>query len=160
MKTTVIPAQITTVEDTIAGNLNLTQIVLLVTSLFVNMFIYALVPKQLSFSPFKLALIGIVFAVFIALALRIKGRLVLNWILVFAAYALRPHIYIFNKNTLFTRDVVIPKAAQKKTKRILASKTTKEESLLPTFDYQSVLRNPAVNLHFKKGRILVAKTYD
>ena len=160
MKTTIIPAQITTVEDTIAGNLNLTQIILLVSSLFINTFIYALVPKQLSFSPFKLTLMALVFFVFVTLALRLKGRPVLSWILVLAAYASRPHIYVFNKNTLFAREVVTLKSLQNKAKRVLTSKKRKEESLLPTFDYQSVLRNPAVNLHFKKGRLIVAKTYD
>jgi hypothetical protein len=39
MRTTVIPAQITTVEDRIAANLNLTQIILLLASLFVATFI-------------------------------------------------------------------------------------------------------------------------
>ena len=53
MRTTVIPAQITTVEDRIGANLNLTQIVLLLASLFIATFIYATFPPKLVISFFK-----------------------------------------------------------------------------------------------------------
>ena len=160
MRTTIVPAQITTVEDMIAGNLNLTQIVLLVSSLFVNTCIYAVLPIQLSFSPLKLVVMGIVFTAFITLSLRIKGRLILNWTVILTAYTLRPHIYTFNKNSLFARNVVILKPVVGKTKKLLVDKLGWEKTLVPHFDYQSILRNQSVKLHFKKDRILVVKTND
>ena len=41
MRTTVIPAQITTVEDKIAGSLNLTQILILMIPVFWATIVYA-----------------------------------------------------------------------------------------------------------------------
>lgn len=160
MRTTVIPAQVTTVEDTIAGNLTLTQIVLLVSSLFVNTFLYALLPKQLAFSPSKILLMLVVFCLCIALSIRIKGRLVIHWCVVLTAFLLRPHIYTFNKNTLFYRKDIVFEDQKRKIKKVTVSKKEKQITSQPRFDYQSVLRNTAINLQFKKNRILVVKNYD
>lgn len=160
MRTTIIPAQVTTVEDTIAGNFNLTQIVLFVSSLLANTFIYALVPKQLSFSLPKIVLILMVFALFLTLAIRIKQRLILNWLIILAGFSIRPHIYLFNKNSLFAREVIRIEPVKKNTKKASLKKTDIREKISLNFDYQSVLRSPSINLNFKNGKILVAKTYD
>lgn len=161
MRTTVIPAQVTTVEDTIAGNLNLTQIVLLVASLFVNTFVYVLVPQKMTFSIPKLILMAIIFTVFILLSLRIKGRLVISWIAILSAYFLRPHIYIFTKNTLFARDIELPQPAMQKaiTKARKPIKVD-EEPRPQDFDYASLIRNTGLNLRFRRKGILVVKNYD
>jgi hypothetical protein len=98
MRTTIIPAQITSVEDTIAGNLNLQQIVLFILSLFINTFLYALLPMRLAFTFYKIPIMIAVFVVCIGLSLRIKQRIVLDWLVVFVRYAIRPHLYFFNKN--------------------------------------------------------------
>lgn len=161
MRTTVIPAQVTTVEDTIAGSLNFTQIVLLVSSLFINTFIYALVPQRMLFSPVKIALMAAVFAIFILLSLRIKGRLVLSWLTILITYAVRPHIFIFSKNTLFARNVEFPKPAIQKA--VVTAKKAKKEietSDSQDFDYASVVRNTNLNLRFRRKGILVVKNYD
>jgi len=44
MKTTTVPAQVTTVEDRLAGNLSLTQLLLLVCPVFVSCLIYVVFP--------------------------------------------------------------------------------------------------------------------
>lgn len=160
MRTTVIPAQVTTVEDTIAGNLNLTQIVLLVASLFVNTFVYALVPEQMSFSIPKLILMAIIFAVFICLSLRIKGRVVISWLVILSAYAFRSHIYIFTKNTLFARDIEVPQPVEEKNIVKVKKPRKAESSPAPDFDYASVIRNTGLNLRFRRKGILVVKNYD
>ncbi len=108
MRTTVIPAQITTVEDRIAANLNLTQIILLLASLFVATFIYAVFPHRLSLTFYKYPLFVINFIVFITLSLRIKGRVVLNWLFVLSTYYFRPRYYVFNKNAITLRNIVMP----------------------------------------------------
>ncbi len=105
MRTTVIPAQITTVEDKIAGNLNLTQIVLLLASLFVATFIYATFPQRLSFSMYKIIFIAIQFFFFVFLSLRIKGKVVVNWLFILSSYYFRPGFYIYSKNDAYLRDI-------------------------------------------------------
>lgn len=105
MRTTVIPAQITTVEDRIVASLNLTQIILLLSSLFVATFIYATFPPSLTFSIYKIPLFILTFTTFGALALRIKGKVVINWLLILSIYYLRPQYYVYNKNDLTTRTI-------------------------------------------------------
>ena len=53
MKVRSIPAQITTVEDKIAGNLNLTQILLLMIPVFWLMIVYTIFPPYMEFSVYK-----------------------------------------------------------------------------------------------------------
>src|SRR3990167_3060130 len=132
MRTTVIPAQITTVEDKIAANLNLTQIVLLLASLFIATFIYATFPPKLGFSIYKIPLFIITFLTCGILALRIKGRVVLNWLFILSAYYLRPRYYVYNKNDLTARNIeFVPKPAKPKTVRAKAvkAKGTKSRTL-------------------------------
>lgn len=117
MKTTTIPAQITTVEDKIAGNLNFTQIILLLSSLFVGTFIYTVLPVKMQFSAYKIPLIFIQFLVFAGLALRIRERIILQWLVVLFRYWMRPRIYIFNKNELYLRSIA--NLDKKKTKKEL-----------------------------------------
>ena len=105
MKTIVIPAQITTVEDKIAGNLNLTQIILLLSSLFIATFIYTVLPNKLQFTAYKIPLIIFEFVLLAGLSIRIKGRIVLQWLIVLLRYWMRPRIYVFNKNELYLRNV-------------------------------------------------------
>lgn len=134
MRTTVIPAQITTVEDKIAGNFNLTQIVLLLVSLFVATFIYAVFPQRLHFSIYKIVLIIIQFLIFILLSLRIRGRIVLNWLFILSSYYLRPGFYIYSKNDTYLRDMSYLTELEKKK----AVKTQK------AFSKKSKFNSPAV----------------
>lgn len=140
MRTTVIPAQITTVEDKIAGNLNLAQILLLLGSLFIAVFIYAVLPAKLQFSLYKLPLIILGFITCATLALRIKGRIVLNWLFILAGYYLRPGYYVANKNDIYLRDVILTPVAKRKDKKAGSPAKVKQEAKVPKFDPRSVER--------------------
>lgn len=136
MRTTVIPAQITTVEDKIAGSLNLTQIILLLMSLFIAVFIYAVLPQRLAFSLYKLPLIAVSLLTCCFLALRVKNRVILNWILLLAGYYLRPRYYVFNKNDSFLREIdIIPEPVKKKAvkHKKAKAKTDSKVTVLPDF---------------------------
>ncbi|MDD2823153.1 MAG: hypothetical protein PHQ59_03645 [Candidatus Daviesbacteria bacterium] len=140
MRTTIIPAQITTVEDKIAGNFNLAQILLLLASLFIAVFIYSVLPERLHFTLYKLPLIALEFIVCCTLALRIKGRIVLSWLFILAGYYFRPSFYISNKNDLYLRDIVLDSVATMETKKALRAKEAKNEESVPIFDPESVER--------------------
>ncbi|MCL5411927.1 MAG: hypothetical protein M1150_04320 [Patescibacteria group bacterium] len=105
MKTTIIPAQITTVEDKIAGNLNSTQLMLLMIFLFSSAIIYLVLPPRSGVVLYKIILSGFFFLVCVTLAIRIKGKIVLEWLKVTGVYNLRPKYYLFNKNDLYLREV-------------------------------------------------------
>lgn len=157
MRTTVIPAQITTVEDKIAANLNLTQIVLLLASLFIATFIYATFPPKLGFSIYKIPLFIVTFLTCGILALRIKGRVVLNWLFILSSYYFRPQYYIYNKNDLTTRDIQFVMKPRKA--KVFHTKTVKEMerksiklSIAEMVRMEAVLANPKTSftMRFKK----------
>ena len=113
MRTTVIPAQITTVEDKIAGSLNLTQIFILMVPVFWTTLVYAIFPPFMKLAWYKLPMVLVVLVLCLILALRIKGKIVASWILVLMRYNLRPKYYLFNKNDTYLRDIYLPELKSK-----------------------------------------------
>ena len=108
MRTTVIPAQITTVEDKIAGSLNLTQILLLMVPVFWGTFVYAVFSPHMKLALYKAPLVLIVLVLCFGLSIRIQGIVVFNWLAILAKYHIRPKFYLFNKNDLSGRTVDAP----------------------------------------------------
>ena len=107
MRTTVIPAQITTVEDKIAGNLSFTQIFILMIPVFISTIIYIALIPIMQLAIYKVILMAIALITCTILAFRFKGKIVLNWLIILATYNLRPKYYVFNKNDVFQRDIVL-----------------------------------------------------
>lgn len=106
MRQTVVPAQVTTVEDKIAGNISFKQMLLLVAPVFLGGAMYVFLPPFLGYSIYKIV-IWILFAVVCAtLAVRIKGRLVADWIVIRSKYNLRPTFYTYNKNSMQLRKKI------------------------------------------------------
>ena len=106
MKTSVVPAQITTVEDKIVGNLTFNQILMLVVSLVLGTTVYLLIPPISQLSVIKLVIVITQFLIFGLLTLRFKGRTGADRLAVFLRYRLRPHLYVFTKNDCITRDII------------------------------------------------------
>lgn len=107
MRTTIIPAQITTVEDRIAGNFTFSQIVLLIIALLTSFATYAIVPERMHVGPIKLFLIGLQIIIFGGLALRFRGKILADWLIIYLRFKSRPRTYIFTKNDLTARDIQI-----------------------------------------------------
>lgn len=108
MRTTIIPAQITTVEDKIAGSLNMTQILIMMFPVLWTALVYILLFPSMKITSFKLVLIIFATATAGILALRIKDKIVAEWLGVLLKYRLRPKYYLFNKNDLTNRTLDIP----------------------------------------------------
>lgn len=153
MKVTRIPAQITTVEDTIAGGFTLTQILLFLMPLFFLVFAYAVLPEKLQFSLYKIPLIICFSLIFLTLAIRIKGTIVLHWIVLLLKYSLRPKYYVYNKNSLAFREVetVLPEE-----KGVTACSTTSSLHN-PLHDLHEILNSSQrpTRIHIKKGGVEV-----
>jgi len=163
MRTTVIPAQVTTVEDTIAGSLTLTQIILLILPVLLSTATYALLPQGMTLTTYKIALIAILFVSFVILAFRIKGRLVVSWITLLASYAFRPHIFVCDKSTSFCREIYEPVVDKKTTKTKVLQRVVSKNILAPksdTIDYETLVRNTDLNIRFTRKGLLVIKNYD
>src|ERR1700679_151020 len=95
MKISAIPAQITTVEDRIAGNLNLTQLMLLAAPLFLTAVVFFVLPPIDRYSLYKLLVCLVTTICSGLLALRIKDKLLLDHLRLVAGYKLRSHIYVY-----------------------------------------------------------------
>ena len=108
MRTTIIPAQITTVEDKIAGSLNMIQILIMMFPVLWTALVYILLFPSMKLTSFKLVLIIFATATSGILALRIKDKIVAEWLGVLLKYRLRPKYYLFNKNDLTNRTLDIP----------------------------------------------------
>lgn len=104
MKTTIVPAQVTTTEDKIMGNISVSQLILLVAPIFFGGIFYALFPPSLKFAYYKVAFMALIFFIFATLAIRIKGKLVFQWLMIFHTYNSRPRHYVYSKNTSHLRD--------------------------------------------------------
>jgi hypothetical protein len=98
MKITVVPAQVTTVEDRVAGNLGFSQLALFALPVFGGALLYAILPPSMEYSLYKIIVVGAIAIISGILAIRIKGKIVLLWIVTLLRYNLRPRLYLFNKN--------------------------------------------------------------
>jgi hypothetical protein len=104
MKSTVVPAQVTTVEDRIAGSLGMNQLLLLIAPVFFDSALYIILPPNLHFALYKIVVMAILLVLCCISAIRIKGKLVIHWVITIARYNLRPRYYLYNKNSLATRE--------------------------------------------------------
>ncbi len=163
MRTTVIPAQITTVEDKIAGSLNLTQIFILMIPVFWTTIVYVAFPPTMHIAWYKLPLILVVLLLSLVLSLRIRGKVVVSWLVVLLRYNLRPKFYLFNKNDAYLREMNLPqekkqqvaKTPSKKEIRVKASSFNVKDLV----KLKAYIQNPNYSLSLKpdkKGGLYVA----
>lgn len=162
MKTTVVPAQITSVEDRITGNLSFSQLLLMIVPVFVSAALFVLLPPFTSYRPYKLIISVLLAAVCIILAIRIKGRLVVEWIGLLSRYNLRPRYYVFNKNSLSSRKIEKIQKEPKKLENKVPTKFLPKQALVfntgEVMNFEDRLKNPEANFHFstnKKGGLRV-----
>ena len=157
MRTQVIPAQITTVEDRIAGNFSLTQILILLTPVFLATIVFVLLSPTMVLTWFKAAIIIASGVISTALAIRIKGKLVIHWIVILVKYNIRPKYYVFNKNDVSYRDLFLP---NNKIKKITNTQKTPciPKNRKPAITVSNLIRledlinNKNFNVRFKTGK--------
>lgn len=157
MKSAIVPAQITTVEDKITGNLSLTQLLLLAAAVFGDSAVYVLVPPVSDSSPFKLVFITVLTVMLGLFAIRLKGKLLLQWAIVLLRYSLRPRFHVFNKNDLYLRPVVkvaSPEGKQKKAaqKAITSPVAVPQLSTAEKIRLEGIIADPQANFHLTTGR--------
>jgi len=159
MRTRVIPAQITTVEDKIVGNLNLMQMAILIVPIFFTTLIYALLPPSMSFVIYKLVLSVIVLVVCAILSLRIKGKVVVNWLSILCSYNLRAKYFVYNKNEACLRNLYLPQTLKTlvvKEKTVKAKTNVQTTSIIGQvknlMSLESFIRNEEIDFRYKIGK--------
>lgn len=159
MRTTIIPAQITTVEDKIAGNLNFTQLILLVIPLIINCLVYTLLPERMHLNQYKIVLMLTSFLIFAILAIRVKGKVLINWLILIVQYNLRAKYYLFNKNDLSARKIEITLGNKEANINKTKVTVTRESSAFSDLaNLEKLLTKKTESIKFKpnKGGIYVA----
>lgn len=157
MKMTVVPAQVTTVEDRIIGNLGFSQILLLIIPVFATAGIFTLLPPFMGGALYKYVIMGVVALLFGLLSIRIKGKIVALWLITVLRYNLRPKYYLFNKNVTTGRDeyhskIVAPEAKES-TEKKPAKKTSLNQLDIPTTArILATIENPATNFRLETGK--------
>ncbi len=156
MKMTVVPAQVTTVEDRIIGTLGFSQILLLIVPVFASAGIFTLLPPFMGSAIYKYVVMGVVAMIFCILAIRIKGKIVAFWLVTILRYNLRPKYYLFNKNvTTLRENYPIRKKQQQPEKTSLKStkKIARHQLDIPaTAKVLATLENPAARVRFETGK--------
>lgn len=128
------------------------------------MILYIALPPMMKLSVVKI-IVSIVITLFsLLLALRIKGKIVTQWLIILLRYNLRPGLYLYNKNDSYQRTVLLPT-----TKTRLPTGQEKEETepikRMPTqtiadlIRLETLLNNKAVSCRFKtnkKGGLTIA----
>jgi hypothetical protein len=111
MRISIVPAQITTVEDKIAGNISVQQAMLLGVPVLFGFIIALVFPPSGQFVAYKIAIVTGLFVICGSLAIRIKDRIVAQWLKLFVIYSARPLHYVYDKNSTYLRSTEAEEAA-------------------------------------------------
>jgi hypothetical protein len=156
MKRSIVPAQITTVEDHIFGGLSPHQLVLVLSPLCIGFLAYAVLPPNLHLSLYKIILVVVLEALGAALSVRVKDKILLLWIVIILRYNLRPRYYVYNKNDAYLRDMVWSGVEATETTKSAQPKTIVPElPKLPLADVvrvRAIIDDPRSKLRFDTGK--------
>jgi PrgI family protein len=94
MKVSIVPAEMTSVQDKIIGNLNITQVVLLTLPLIFSIIIFLVIPPFSKTSILKIFISGILLVIFGIMSINIEGKIILEHSKIIYKYLIRPKIYL------------------------------------------------------------------
>ncbi len=159
MRTRRIPAQITTVEDMIVGNLNFVQLLLLMVPIGFFALAYVFFPAPLQITGVKLMLTFLVFVISGLLALRIQEKIILDWVVILLRYRMRPSFYVFDKNDVSFRTVdVLPEEHKRTffwqrnvhpTSESLVQISYPHTAISELIKLETLLKSPNISIGFK-----------
>lgn len=157
MRTTVVPAQITTVEDKIIGDFSFMQVGILMIPIFLGVIIFILFPPTMHIALYKVPPVLFALVVCLILSLRIKGKVVANWFVTLFTYNTRPKYYVFNKNDPYLRGIPgIVEEEKKEIAKVIAKKeiTIKAQSfgLKELKEWEAYIKNPNYTFSLKPGK--------
>jgi hypothetical protein len=122
MRVSIVPAQITTVEDKIAGNVSVQQAMLLGIPILFGFIVALVFPPSGQFVAYKIAIVLGLFIICGSLAIRIKDRIVAQWLKLFVIYSARPLHYIYDKNSTYLRNIDTTDVAAEETSAVQPAK--------------------------------------
>jgi hypothetical protein len=154
MKRSIVPAQITTVEDKVLGNLSPMQAGLI--SLVIGVLFYVVLPKHFHFETYKLALLLGLELIGATLSIRINDQMLAFWLAMRLQYNLRPRYYIYNKNDTYLRN--IPTEPEAPATSNVKDQSSTKHAVLPKMPVSAAVRmeeimaDASVNLRLRTGK--------
>lgn len=159
MKRSIVPAQITTVEDRVLGNLTPYQAGLISLPLVFGVLFYAILPPHFHFKLYKFCLVAGLELLGAILSIRVNDQMLVFWLMIRLRYNLRPRYYVYNKNDTFLRDMLEfgPVTAEKKPKEKVKPAEIHEVDVPEAVRVEEIMADEQVNLRFKtkNGRLHV-----
>lgn len=163
MRTTTVPAQVTTLEDRVIGNMGGTQSVLVIIATLCATAIYIFLPPFFAYDGYKLLPMGCIAAACGLLAIKVRGRIILAWIIVMGRYVVRPRYYIYDKRSTYLRDISVPSPVKEEIEVVKTELPRKSVSRSYLAAHEAIaveefVANPQTDLHIKtdrKGRLSV-----
>ncbi len=161
MKRSVVPAQITTVEDHIFGGLAPHQLVLMLSPLCFGFLMYAVMPPNFHLTLYKIGIAAALEIVGATLSIRVKDKIVLLWLITVLKYNLRPRYYLYNKNDNFLRAAAVDEPLETEDKEEAPAATTPKMPALALHDtvrLGEIMADPRANLRYitrKDGKLSV-----
>jgi hypothetical protein len=104
MKRSVVPAQITTVEDKVIGNLSPYQVALMVLPLLFGIVLFTVFPRHFHFSAYKIIIMATLEVIGAVLSIRVHDMMLVQWLIIRLRYNVRPRFFVFDKNSDYLRD--------------------------------------------------------
>ncbi len=104
MRVSVVPAQVTTVEDRIIGCLGFMQILILVSAILCGAGVFVVLPPMMGEAWYKYGIIAAVLVVGSILSIRVRGVVLAHWVGIIVRYNQRPMYYVADKNTTAYRQ--------------------------------------------------------
>lgn len=160
MKRSIVPAQITTVEDKVLGNLTPYQAGLISLPLVFGVLFYATLPPHFHLKLYKICLIAGLELVGAILSIRVNDQMLVFWLITRLRYNLRPRYYVYDKNDSYLRNIpdFKPVAAEERV-AINESKVpeVREVAVPDAVRIEEIMADERVNLRFKtrNGRLHV-----
>jgi hypothetical protein len=156
MRSTIIPAQITTVEDKIVGSLNVSQILLLLFPVFATFILYAFFPPEMNLATYKVGLAIIIAVTSVFLAIRYRDKIIAKWLIVLFRFYCRPNFYLNDKNDESERIIDLP-PVKEVAKGQVSTKPYPENihsevSISDLIKLNKILRSKRLAVSFEYGR--------
>jgi hypothetical protein len=155
MKRSIVPAQITTVEDRVLGNLNPYQAALISLPLIFGVLFYAALPPHFHLKLYKICLIAGLELAGAILSIRVNDQMLIFWLITRLRYNLRPRYYVYNKNDAYLRNIpeFTSVATVKKAPREDAKPSKIHEIIVgDAVRIEEIMADKRVNLRFKITR--------
>ena len=116
MRSTVIPAQITSVEDKITSFLNLKQIIILVVNLILVMIIFLIIPPLVKFTFLKMIIAIILSLIITPLSFKYKGHILIEYLSLILGYKFRPKTFVLIRDDQPIEDLSFNKISERSQK--------------------------------------------